>query len=848
MNRPFSAATDMLTHSLIDACHSWKQGHANWAISLLQHALATYTHFEVVVHDSYSHTSPSNVSHQLQPTSHGSFNSASENVAHMNVILTLAKWTAEARAAGPMIIDRLYRYAEAVYFETGGSSSNSRDCVSTCGDPVLPWRQISSMKDNSSSSNVSFGASLYAAWGFWADDAAQRSMENSSLVMVALRAYAASLSLQSGCSQKSIEDDIELKHEHMDRDCADPLLLTLRVAHLWFREGDKVDAYVRKWFGDDGIVTPEIWLVLVHQLAARLGPKQDASCSKDDQKAHLASQHVKAYHNISQALVQIYKRMVLAYPFVALYPLFYVLGGPAKAKASIKSRESTAAQLLAELVVSPIAAELRAAMQLAEASVELGVRLPPAGTNGPFALDSSWHVVRISRNGGLIAPVLTTTSFKTSTVHSLPRVVGWAERVRVLNGINAPKALECYGSDGRSYPQLFKARDDLRQDALVLQVMQCLGNAGEGRITTQLYPVIPLQKFVGVIGMLPDTLVLGDWLVEAHLRLRPNDMRPEQAVRLMADIRKCHDQKGVKRARGHVDSDGVSTSKDRDQLLMVFQAIRSSFTPVLRHFFWEADGCKWSEDGVCGWLQARVAYSESVGISSILGWMVGLGDRHPQNILISRESGTLCHIDLNLIFDAGRHLKVPELVPFRLTPDICDGLLRQWRNGPTRHANTPLSSIETTQDDRPSVGDNGEVENFPPLEDVQRSELHSWPHLNSFPWSSSSPSSNGIPKKGFSGTLFLPLGIFGRAATRTLLALRGRSELICMLFEAFRHDPLYVQWRNSPGDADRDLARLRERLAPSSLLSAEAQVNALVREAIDEQALAAMYHGWQAWM
>lgn len=38
---------------------------------------------------------------------------------------------------------------------------------------------------------------------------------------------------------------------------------------------------------------------------------------------------------------------------------------------------------------------------------------------------------------------------------------------RVMNGINAPKLVECFGSDGHRYRQLAKSgNDDLRQDAV----------------------------------------------------------------------------------------------------------------------------------------------------------------------------------------------------------------------------------------------------------------------------------------------------------------------------------------------------------------------------------------------
>ena len=43
----------------------------------------------------------------------------------------------------------------------------------------------------------------------------------------------------------------------------------------------------------------------------------------------------------------------------------------------------------------------------------------------------------------------------------------YGEICRVMNGINAPKMVECLGSDGRRYQQLAKSgNDDLRPDAV----------------------------------------------------------------------------------------------------------------------------------------------------------------------------------------------------------------------------------------------------------------------------------------------------------------------------------------------------------------------------------------------
>jgi ataxia telangiectasia mutated family protein len=61
-------------------------------------------------------------------------------------------------------------------------------------------------------------------------------------------------------------------------------------------------------------------------------------------------------------------------------------------------------------------------------------------------------------------------------------------------------------------------------------------------------------------------------------------------------------------------------------------------------------------------------------VISSVGYILGLGDRHVQNILIDTKSAELIHIDLGVAFEQGRILPTPETVPFRLTRDIVDGM------------------------------------------------------------------------------------------------------------------------------------------------------------------------------
>ncbi|PIO52505.1 hypothetical protein TELCIR_26188 [Teladorsagia circumcincta] len=63
---------------------------------------------------------------------------------------------------------------------------------------------------------------------------------------------------------------------------------------------------------------------------------------------------------------------------------------------------------------------------------------------------------------------------------------------------------------------------------------------------------------------------------------------------------------------------------------------------------------------------------------SLIGAILGLGDRHLDNVLVNLDRGDVVHIDYNICFDKGRHLRVPETVPFRLTQNILHAL------GPTQ--------------------------------------------------------------------------------------------------------------------------------------------------------------------
>jgi DNA-dependent protein kinase catalytic subunit len=67
----------------------------------------------------------------------------------------------------------------------------------------------------------------------------------------------------------------------------------------------------------------------------------------------------------------------------------------------------------------------------------------------------------------------------------------------------------------------------------------------------------------------------------------------------------------------------------------------------------------------------RHEFSRTVAASSAVQWILGVGDRHAENNLLSTTSGCLLPIDFGIAFGDGvSRLPIPELMPFRLSPQM----------------------------------------------------------------------------------------------------------------------------------------------------------------------------------
>ncbi len=93
----------------------------------------------------------------------------------------------------------------------------------------------------------------------------------------------------------------------------------------------------------------------------------------------------------------------------------------------------------------------------------------------------------------------------------------------------------------------------------------------------------------------------------------------------------------------------------------MFKIVTQNFTPVFHHFFLERFPIP------SHWFERRAAYTQSVAINSMVGYILGIGDRHNSNILIDNTTAEVVHIDFGITFEHGKTLPTPERVPFRLT-------------------------------------------------------------------------------------------------------------------------------------------------------------------------------------
>ncbi|CDO94402.1 unnamed protein product [Kluyveromyces dobzhanskii CBS 2104] len=229
------------------------------------------------------------------------------------------------------------------------------------------------------------------------------------------------------------------------------------------------------------------------------------------------------------------------------------------------------------------------------------------------------------------------------------------------SGLSLPKIAVFTLSDGTKHRVLLKgSNDDLRQDAIMEQVFKQVNKILTGNKETRkqklgirTYEVIPIGARAGLIEFVANSISLHDILLGLH----------------------SNDEISFDKARKTIKA---SQNLSVEERVLIFSRITEKIKPKFRQFFFQ------SFLHAHDWYKCRKLYTNSVVTSSIVGYLLGLGDRHLNNVLIDVKTGESIHIDLGVAFDQGKLLPIPELVPFRLTRDIVDGFGVTGIEGPFR--------------------------------------------------------------------------------------------------------------------------------------------------------------------
>ncbi|XP_022763546.1 serine/threonine-protein kinase TOR isoform X3 [Durio zibethinus] len=228
-------------------------------------------------------------------------------------------------------------------------------------------------------------------------------------------------------------------------------------------------------------------------------------------------------------------------------------------------------------------------------------------------------------------------------------ISSFARQLDVITSKQRPRKLTIHGSDGEEYAFLLKGHEDLRQDERVMQLFGLVNTllensrkTAEKDLSIQRYSVIPLSPNSGLIGWVPNCDTLH------HL------------------IREYRDARRITLNQEHKCM--LSFAPDYDHLPLIAKV------EVFEYALENTEGndlCRvlWLKSRTSEvWLERRTNYTRSLAVMSMVGYLLGLGDRHPSNLMLHRYSGKILHIDFGDCFEASMNReKFPEKVPFRLT-------------------------------------------------------------------------------------------------------------------------------------------------------------------------------------
>ena len=235
------------------------------------------------------------------------------------------------------------------------------------------------------------------------------------------------------------------------------------------------------------------------------------------------------------------------------------------------------------------------------------------------------------------------THFKPITIQRIEKYL------LVVSSKQHPRKTSMIGSDSKEYLFLLKGHEDLRQDERVIQIFNLVNliMAKEKMLANKnllitVYNVIPLSHKSGLIGWVHNCDTLNKLIKEQRAM---SNCIPNLEHNILNRLNPKYE-----------------TSKLLTKVEIFFEVLKETKGDELKNIIWlKSKNCE-------SWFIRTTNYSRSLAVMSITGYILGLGDRHLNNLLMSRKNGQIIHIDFGDCFEvAMKRDKYPEKVPFRLT-------------------------------------------------------------------------------------------------------------------------------------------------------------------------------------
>ncbi|XP_062507559.1 serine/threonine-protein kinase SMG1-like isoform X2 [Corticium candelabrum] len=280
-------------------------------------------------------------------------------------------------------------------------------------------------------------------------------------------------------------------------------------------------------------------------------------------------------------------------------------------------------------------------------------------------------------------------------------VESFVDDVLILPTKTRPKKFTVCGYDGHRHSYLFKGLEDMHLDERIMQFLGIINTmfahaerCEDPHFKARHYAVTPLGIRSGLVKWVDRATPL--FSIYKRWQQREALMQSTRVATLSTSLTASHVSPplaGSHPQHHKQQNEGILAQRPSEQYFSKLKPLLSEkgisadvnnrkqwplavMRQMLDELIAETPGDLLAKELWCAstgsaeWWGMTQTYARSTAVMSIVGYIIGLGDRHLDNLMIDLATGEVVHIDYNVCFEKGRILRVPEKVSFRLTENI----------------------------------------------------------------------------------------------------------------------------------------------------------------------------------